>query len=114
MNILKFSTNKISRTTKINILRRNVFDEFEQFENTTVHIRLKQRSAKSSITIIENLSIDDDFLKTIKKKLGCNGCVKSTSSGKYIQLSGDQRNKVKNYLLENNICDEIDVMIHGV
>jgi translation initiation factor 1 len=86
----------------------NAFDEIKIIQ---IHIRIKQRKAKSYITLIENLPGNkDNILKLMKKTFCCNG---TTKSG-IIQLSGDHREAVKKLLLQYNVCDEDDIITHGI
>ena len=55
-----------------------------------------------------------DHIKIIKKKIGCNGTLKELSMNgdkniliKAIQLQGDHCDFIKNYLIDQNIDDNI-------
>ena len=81
-----------------------------------IHIGIKQRNARSSITSIENFPSTCDLvsiLKKMKKTFHCSGSIQGQSSGKYIQLSGDQRLFVKKFLIDFSLADEDNIIIHG-
>ena len=52
------------------------------------------------------------FLKRIKKKFSCNGSIdKETNT---IQVQGDQRENIKEYLVKRYNFNSEDIIIHGV
>jgi translation initiation factor 1 len=80
--------------------------------NAQIHIRIKQRNQRKCITFVENLAQDlniNKILKEMKKTFHCNGSV----DGSNIQLSGDHRQAAKNFLVENNIIKDNNIIIHG-
>lgn len=83
-----------------------------------VHIRLQQRSGRKSLTTIQGLDDKLDLnklTKAFKKEFCCNGCVVDNKElGKVIQLQGDQRDKVKNFLAEEDIASKRMIKIHGI
>lgn len=76
-----------------------------------VHLRLQQRSAKKSITIVEGLRDDvaKDIIPKLRTKLGCSGTPKSGA----IQFSGDQRRKIMDYLVDQKLVTKRDIVLHG-
>ena len=94
----------------------NIFFENEKKQNI-VHIRIQQRNAKKTITTIEGLDTSIDFkkiVKYIKKKFNCNGSIIRTEDDiDIIQLQGDQRENIKNFLIKENIVSEDFIKIHG-
>ena len=81
-----------------------------------IHIRIKQRNTRKSTTHVENLPINlnlTSLLKKMKIIFGCNGSIQEVDGNKFIQLFGDQRLTVKNYLISNSIVDENNIVIHG-
>tara|TARA_B100001559_G_scaffold215107_1_gene180366 strand:+ start:413 stop:721 length:309 start_codon:yes stop_codon:yes gene_type:complete len=94
----------------------NIFFENEKKQNI-VHIRIQQRNAKKTITTIEGLDTSIDFkkiVKYIKKKFNCNGSIiKTVDDIDIIQLQGDQRENIKNFLIKENIVSEDFIKIHG-
>jgi translation initiation factor 1 len=83
-----------------------------------VHIRLQQRNGRKSLTIIQGLDEIIDFekiIKLFKKEFCCNGCiVKDKQLGIVIQLQGDQRDNVKNFLINKEISCEHFIKTHGI
>merc|ERR1711924_125326 len=79
-----------------------------------VHVRVQQRSGRKCITTVAGLPDDLDvkrIMKACKKNFNCNGAIvkdKETSSD-VIQLSGDQRTIIKQFLEDQEICrpDEV-------
>jgi len=52
--------------------------------------------------------------KAFKKNFSCNGAVqKDEEAGEVIQLSGDQRTKVMEFLKDQEICQGNDIVLHG-
>jgi translation initiation factor 1 len=104
------------------ILNENINDDIDPFgansiENIKIHLRIQQRTGKKSITTIEGL-YDIDFkeeLKKMKKKFSCNGKIVSDDEdhGTVIQLQGDQRLEIRNYLMEKYKYKVDDIVIHG-
>lgn len=109
MNISNFKTKKDEKTENV------------VHVNKDIHIRIKKRTAKKSITTIYNLkNIDNDpkFLKslekTFKKKFNTSAFIKENEEGKtYLALGGDHRQDVKNFLLKSKYCKLEDIKIHG-
>jgi len=84
-----------------------------------IHLRVQQQGRRY-LTIIQDLDNDLDFkriCKDMRKKFSCNGnVVNDTDLGEIIQLQGDQRDNVKEWLLANEIltANSIDrLVIHG-
>ena len=94
----------------------NIFFETEKKHNI-VHIRIQQRNAKKTITTIEGLDSSIDLkklVKYIKKIFNCNGCIYTTDEeNKIIQLQGDQRDNIKNFLIKENIISKDFIKVHG-
>jgi translation initiation factor 1 len=80
-----------------------------------IHIRIKQRSGRKSITTVEGLSTEEatQYLADIKKKFCCNGSLQTDEHGGIvIQLSGDQRKPIAEYLVGKKKKKE-NIKIHG-
>lgn len=95
-------------------------------EAVKVHIRIQQRNGRKSITTIQGLQNDkgdpyklsdikDKVLTKMKKKFCCNGkAAEDEEYGVIIQLQGDQRLNLRDYLLEKfNHYKAEDIVIHG-
>ncbi|KAJ2766771.1 hypothetical protein IWQ56_003588, partial [Coemansia nantahalensis] len=74
---------------------------------TNVHIRIQQRTTRKSVTTLQGLPDQFDLkymLKYFKKTFGCLGAVVTDKTyGKVIQLAGDQRIKLRDFLIEEKI-----------
>lgn len=83
-----------------------------------VHIRLQQRNGRKSLTTIQGLDDKLDLAKltkAFKKTFCCNGCVvENKELGKVIQLQGDQREKVRSFLTEEEIASSRMIKVHGI
>eukprot|EP01006_Ploeotia_vitrea_P065025 TRINITY_DN89759_c0_g1_i1.p1 TRINITY_DN89759_c0_g1~~TRINITY_DN89759_c0_g1_i1.p1 ORF type:complete len:105 (+),score=0.25 TRINITY_DN89759_c0_g1_i1:3-317(+) len=86
-------------------------------DSSKVHLRIQQRNGRKCITIIQGLASDLDaprIAKYLKKTFKCNGSITNdTEYGEIIQLSGDQRANVREFFIEQEICLEDQIVIHG-
>ncbi|XP_045697686.1 eukaryotic translation initiation factor 1-like [Phyllostomus hastatus] len=77
-----------------------------------MHIGIQQRNGRKSFTAVQGIVADYDkkkLVKAFKKKLACNGTVIGhLACGEVIQLQGDQRKNVCQFLVETGL-----VKIHG-
>ncbi len=81
-----------------------------------IHLRIQKRSGKKSITIIQGLDPKQaqKILKALRKLLCCNGTViESEEYGLVIQLQGDQREKVREFLISKKLSDTNTIKVHG-
>ena len=82
-----------------------------------IHIRIQQRNGRKCITTVEGLAEDLDLNKiarALKKTFKCNGSVsKDEISGWILQLSGDQRTNIKDFFVDQEVCLEDQIVIHG-
>ena len=82
-----------------------------------VHIRIQQRNGRKSLTTVQGLASDLDLrkiLKALKKTYNTNGTILTDDElGEIIQLQGDQRRNVYEFLTKCNICRKDEVKIHG-
>merc|ERR1711865_1294260 len=78
-----------------------------------VHIRIQQRNGRKSLTTCQGLAHDLDvkrILKAIKKNFNCNGAiVKDDGDGDVMQLQGDQRKNIFDFLTNEKICEGAEV-----
>lgn len=93
-----------------------MFDQNEILKTTKIHLRL-QRNGNHFITIIEGLDDNpniESILKQFKKLFCCNGTIHNKKDKlAIIQLSGDQRNKVRDFLIKEGLSLAEDIIIHG-
>ncbi|KAI7340381.1 hypothetical protein KC315_g719 [Hortaea werneckii] len=85
-----------------------------------IHIRIQQRNGRKTLTTVQGLPKKFDqkkILKVIKKKFACNGTiVNDTEMGEVIQLQGDQRKDVQEFLVDKKEGLELDaktIKVHG-
>lgn len=82
-----------------------------------VHIRIQQRNGKKSLTTVQGLKGKYDYtkvLKALKKEFCCNGSVvEDAELGKVIQLQGDQRKNVSDFLIKEKLVKKDMIKIHG-
>ncbi|KAK5133451.1 Eukaryotic translation initiation factor eIF-1 [Meristemomyces frigidus] len=85
-----------------------------------IHIRIQQRNGRKTLTTVQGLPKKFDqkkILKVIKKKFACNGTIVSDSEmGEVIQLQGDQRKDVQEFLIDKKEGLELDaktIKVHG-
>ncbi|KAB2605973.1 translation factor SUI1-like protein [Pyrus ussuriensis x Pyrus communis] len=102
----------------------NPFDPFSEAEDSDspgakdyVHIRVQQRNGKKCLTTVQGLKKDFSYnkiLKDLKKEFCCNGnVVQDKELGKIIQLQGDQRKNVLQFLVQAEIVKKDRIKIHG-
>eukprot|EP00008_Paramoeba_atlantica_P006955 CAMPEP_0201489136 /NCGR_PEP_ID=MMETSP0151_2-20130828/21044_1 /ASSEMBLY_ACC=CAM_ASM_000257 /TAXON_ID=200890 /ORGANISM="Paramoeba atlantica, Strain 621/1 / CCAP 1560/9" /LENGTH=113 /DNA_ID=CAMNT_0047874621 /DNA_START=145 /DNA_END=486 /DNA_ORIENTATION=- len=109
-----------------NIENLKTFDPFAEADEdelatkkqqTYIHIRIQQRNGRKSLTTIQGLPAELSFKKlvqTFKKDFSCNGTIiDDPEQGKVIQLQGDQRKNVADFLVNEGICKRSKVKIHG-
>ncbi|KAH8829672.1 eukaryotic translation initiation factor 1 [Flagelloscypha sp. PMI_526] len=81
-----------------------------------LHIRIQQRNGRKTLTTLQGLPHEYDpkkLLKAFKKEFACNGTVVDDEKmGKVIQLQGDQRAKISNFLIENGM-EKSSIKVHG-
>jgi translation initiation factor 1 len=99
----------------------NNYDPFLDQDNEIthkIHLRCQARNGRKCISTIQGLPADIELkkmLKTFKKKFSCNGSIKEdTELGNIIQLSGDQRANIKDYLVTNKLVDKDNIVKHGI
>ncbi|EIE77311.1 hypothetical protein G6F46_001726 [Rhizopus delemar] len=85
--------------------------------NKNIHLRIQQRNGRKTLTTLQGLPKQYDskkILKSFKKEFACNGTiVDDTELGQILQLTGDQRVKIAEFLVENGIAKKTDIKIHG-
>jgi translation initiation factor 1 len=85
-----------------------------------IHIRIQQRNGRKTLTTVQGIPSKFDhkkILKVIKKEFACNGTIISDSEmGEVIQLQGDQRSKIREFLVDSDGglgLDEKTIKVHG-
>ncbi|PSN70065.1 putative translation initiation factor SUI1 [Corynespora cassiicola Philippines] len=94
--------------------------EAKQQSQNYIHIRIQQRNGRKTLTTVQGLPKKFDqkkILKVIKKKFACNGTIVSDSEmGEVIQLQGDQRKDVQEFLVDKKEglgMDAKAIKVHG-
>ncbi|KAJ3726060.1 eukaryotic translation initiation factor 1 [Lentinula raphanica] len=81
-----------------------------------IHIRIQQRNGRKTLTTVQGLAKQYDLkkiLKAFKKEFACNGTIHDDEKlGEVIQLQGDQRSKILDFLVENDV-DRSTIKMHG-
>jgi len=82
-----------------------------------VHVRIQQRNGRKCLTTIQGLRKDYNYnkiLKDFKKEFCCNGTVvQDLELGQVIQLQGDQRKSVSQFLINAGLVKKDKIKIHG-
>lgn len=101
-----------------NTLPRGLGFEEEKRPLSNIHIRLRQRNGKKTLTSVEGLASDLDLkkiLRAFKKTFQTSGAVLTTENGEIIQLQGDKREGIKEFLVKYKIWESPDppIKVHG-
>lgn len=79
-------------------------------QENLIHIRIQQRNGRKTLTTVQGISTDYDLKKIVKackKEFACNGTVvEHPEYGEVIQLQGDQRNRIRDFLRDIGIARE--------
>ncbi|CAG81862.1 translation initiation factor SUI1 [Yarrowia lipolytica] len=82
-----------------------------------IHIRIQQRNGRKTLTTVQGLPEEYDLkriLKVLKKDFACNGNIgKDEEHGEIIQLQGDQRDKIVDFLTAKLQIDKKTIKKHG-
>jgi len=82
-----------------------------------VHIRIQQRNGRKTLTTIQGLSSEYDLkkiLRACKKEFACNGTViEHKEYGEVLQLQGDQRLKIRDWLKNTGLVSLDQLKVHG-
>lgn len=80
-------------------------------------MRIQQRNGRKTLTTLQGLPKEFDakkILKNFKKVFACNGTiVEDDELGYILQLSGDQRLKIAEFLVNEKIAEKANIKIHG-
>jgi translation initiation factor 1 len=98
----------------------NFNNQFSVVKNK-YHIRVQQRNGRKCITTLDGLEQDLDLkriCKAMREAFSCNGNIKMKEGDEegVIQLQGDQRENIKQWLLDMEIIlkNEVDrIVVHG-
>ncbi|KAF1830170.1 translation initiation factor SU [Decorospora gaudefroyi] len=94
--------------------------QVKQSQQDYIHIRIQQRNGRKTLTTVQGLPKKFDqkkILKVIKKKFACNGTIVSDAEmGEVVQLQGDQRKDVQDFLTDKKEglgLDTKTIKVHG-
>ncbi|KAI8980404.1 translation initiation factor SUI1 [Pilobolus umbonatus] len=95
----------------------DVDEDKTQQSSNNIHLRIQQRNGRKTLTTLQGLPKQYDakkILKTFKKEFACNGTlVEDEELGEILQLSGDQRIKIAEFLVAEQIAKKADIKLHG-
>jgi len=109
----------------MSIQNLNTFDPFadankgnqEGVQDGLIHIRIQQRNGRKTLTTVQGISTEYDkkkIVKACKKEFACNGTVVEHSEyGEVIQLQGDQRENICQFLTKVGIAKPDQLKVHG-
>jgi len=116
---------KIIKSSNMSIQNLQQHDPFAEankgvsggVQNAPIHIRIQQRNGRKTLTTIQGISADYDLkkiTKAFKKEFACNGCVvEHPEHGEVVQLQGDQRNSVCDFLTMCGLANAEQLKVHG-
>lgn len=96
-----------------NNFTREIYDEPNE---EIIHLRIKNRNQKKCVTIVEGLNSELDIprmFKLFRKTFCCNGNIINDNNSVIIQLTGDQRENVRNFLVREQLYSNNCITIHG-
>ena len=96
-----------------------MFDEIEnQLNIKKVVIQVQRRNGRQCFTIVSDIAEDLDSHKIcryLKKTLNCGGNIlKDKELGEIIRLTGDQKQAVIDFFLEQEIYKGDEIIVKGV
>jgi len=103
----------------LNFIGSNINQELED-NDIEIHIKVQQRNGRKCLTLIEGMEQVHDDIKSIvvdlKDKFNCGGSImksKNNSDMTIIQLNGDHREDLKEYLMKKYDLKAHQLKIHG-
>jgi translation initiation factor 1 len=92
-------------------------NELTESAPTMIHIRVQKRNGRKCITTVQGLDPNLDLkkiLRTMKKLFCCNGSIETDPEfGDVLQMSGDMRQNVCEFLMEELQVERASIKIHG-
>ena len=93
------------------------FEDELNAQNTFIHLSVQNSKGRKHITTCEGISTDIDLvriLSAIKKRFCTNGHIKDhPERGKIIQVQGDQRENIRQFLIQEGIATDDNIKVHG-
>lgn len=113
MNDFAFNINNINN---LNNLTQQTTKE-NTLTGKHIHISIKQRTVRKCHTIVTQIPEDIDLklvLREWKNKFNCAGAVKTDENGaEYIQLFGNHKEEIKDFLIYEGIGTKESIVVHG-
>ena len=96
--------------------------EFEEkndtFDNSKVTISVEKRGGKRFITNVVGMASDLDLhkiLSYLKKTHNCSGSIiKDSKYGEVMTFTGDQKENIYNFLIDEQIYEKENIIIKGI
>lgn len=89
----------------------------DDIQDGLVHIRIQQRNGRKTLTTVQGLSAEYDLKKIVrscKKEFACNGTViEHPEYGEVLQLQGDQRENICQWLTKVGLAKADRLKVHG-
>lgn len=89
----------------------------DSVQDGLVHIRIQQRNGRKTLTTVQGLSSEYDLKKIVracKKEFACNGTViEHPEYGEVLQLQGDQRENICQWLTKSGLAKSDQLKVHG-
>jgi translation initiation factor SUI1 len=96
------------------------FEEINKdlFENSKVTISVEKRGGKRFITNVIGMAEDLDLnkiLSYLKKTHNCSGSIiKDEKYGEVMTFTGDQKENIYNFLINEEIYEKDDIIVKGI
>lgn len=88
------------------------------FSTSKVTISVEKRNGKKCLTNVINMADDLDLpkiLSYLKKTYSCNGSIiKDEKHGEVMTFTGDQKENIYKFLIEEKIYNKEDIIIKGI
>uniref|UniRef100_A0A7M4FSV5 Eukaryotic translation initiation factor 1 n=1 Tax=Crocodylus porosus TaxID=8502 RepID=A0A7M4FSV5_CROPO len=80
-----------------------------------IHIRIQQRNGRKTLTTVQGIKFKDFTCSGhFHSKFACNGTViEHPEYGEVIQLQGDQRKNICQFLIEIGLAKDDQLKVHG-
>ena len=89
----------------------------EGVQDGLVHIRIQQRNGRKTLTTVQGLSKEYDLKRIVracKKEFACNGTVvEHPEYGEVLQLQGDQRQHICDWMVKVGLVKADQLKVHG-
>lgn len=116
---------RVDTFNRMSIQNLNTFDPFadaiksseDDVQDGLVHVRIQQRNGRKTLTTVQGLSSEYDLKKIVracKKEFACNGTVvEHPEYGEVLQLQGDQRENICQWLTKSGLVKPEQLKVHG-